>query len=106
MRTPLLPVRDISWDRPSVARRQRDELRSRLHVAPESRDADEETELAFHKVWLANELSKMPEPAEREPVELPEVDAGDVVRSIDGLRSACGLNPLPRRKPVLRRLAS
>ena len=70
--------------------------RARWFIAEESYDVDEETELAFHKVWLARQLRALPKPRRR-PVRLPTVDAVDVVPAIDGLRSACGLNPLPHR---------
>lgn len=71
--------------------------RVRWFVAPESRDADEETELAFHRVWLARELRTLPKPRRR-PVTIPPDAAGGVAESIDGLRSRCGLTPLPRRR--------
>ncbi len=92
-------MRDLVWDRPSLARRYRDRNRARMFVPHELRDLDDDTELAFRKVWLANELQALPEPEPREPVDLPIVHAVDVVHDIDGLRSACGLNPLPRRHP-------
>jgi hypothetical protein len=95
-------MRDLVWDRPSLARRYRDRNRSRVYVPHELRDLDDDTELAFHKVWLAGELQALPDPEPREPVELPIVHAEAVVHDIDGLRSACGLNPLPRRRPQRR----
>ena len=90
-------MRNLVWDRPSLARKTREDLRSRGFVAPDARDMDEETELAFHRVWLARELRKMPMPSHRDEVHLPTIAGEDVIHSIDGLRSACGLNPLPHR---------
>lgn len=71
--------------------------RARWFIAEESRDENEETELAFHKVWLARQLRSMPKPRRR-PLVLPAIAGVDVSHDIDGLRSACGLNPLPHRR--------
>lgn len=91
-------MRNLTWDRPSLAKRVRDNFQSRGFVPEECRDDDAETELAFHRVWLARELRSMPKPRRRRRVQLPEVAGEDVIHSIDGLRSACGLNPLPQRR--------
>jgi len=89
-------MRDLAWDRPRLVRQIRDRLRSRRLAADEARDLDEETELAFHRMWLVRDLRKLPKPRRR-TVGLPGDAAAGVAVSIDGLRSASGLNPLPRR---------
>ena len=91
-------MRNLMWDRPSLARKTREDFRSRGFVAPEARDIDEETELAFHRVWLARDLRNLPKPRRR-ALELPPDAAAGVTASIDDLRAACGINPLPRRLP-------
>lgn len=90
-------MRNLVSDRPSLAQQLRDRVRFGGFAAEEARDL-EDTELAFHKVWLARELRKLPTPRRR-TVRLPSDAASGVASSIDGLRSACGLNPLPRRAP-------
>jgi hypothetical protein len=92
-------MRDLVWDRPSLARKYRDRFRARPFLPFALRDADEDIELAFYKVWLAGELDKLPEPKSHD-VDLPLEAATGVAADIAGLRSACGLNPLPRRRPV------
>lgn len=89
-------MHDLVWDRPSLARRYRKRFRARSYVPYEVRDVDQDTELAFYKVWLADQLAKLPKPRRRR-VDLPMSAAAGVAADIDGLRSACGLNPLPRR---------
>jgi len=90
-------MRDLVWDRPSLARRYRNRNRARVYLPHEYRDLDDDTELAFHKVWLARQLEKLPKPGRHE-VDLPPTGASGIVADMEGLRSACGLNPLPHRR--------
>jgi hypothetical protein len=92
-------MRDMVWDRPSLARRYRERNRGRVYLPLEYRDLDDDTELAFHKVWLARQLSKLPQP-ERRAIHLPTTGASGIVADMEGLRSACGINPLPHRHPT------
>ena len=85
-------MRNLVKDRPGLTRQLRDRLVERVRIA------DEETELAFHRVWLARELRKLPTPRRR-AIDLPPDAASGVPASIDGLRAACGINPLPHRLP-------
>lgn len=85
-------MRNLVRDRSSLTRQLRDRLVERARVA------DEETELAFHRVWLARDLRNLPTPRRR-ALNLPPDAATGVTASIDDLRAACGINPLPRRLP-------
>jgi hypothetical protein len=64
-------------------------------VAPESRDPDQETELAFHKVWLARQLHKLPAPARRRlrlPQQTPR-QAAEIRQAVDDLHAAVDAAP-------------
>lgn len=89
-------MRSLVWDRPTLTRRHRDRARTRPIEAPDARHAEAETELAFHKVWLARALRTLPKPRPRS-VDLPVAAATDVAESIESLRVRSGLSDLPRR---------
>lgn len=55
-------MRYASWDRDRYARPLQDRLPARTGIPAECHDEDPETELAFHRVWLARQLTKLPAP--------------------------------------------
>jgi len=64
-------------------------------VADEARDPDEETELAFHRVWLARQLHRLPAPApddRRLPQQTPRQQA-EIRQAVDDLHAAANAAP-------------
>jgi hypothetical protein len=64
-------------------------------VAPEARDPDEETELAFHRVWLARQLHRLPAPLHldcRLPQQTPRQRA-EIRQAVDDLHAAADAAP-------------
>ena len=64
-------------------------------VAPECRDPNQETELAFHKVWLARQLHKLPAPSLRHlrlPQQTPRQRA-EIRQAVDDLHAAVDAAP-------------
>ncbi len=88
-------MRNRHWDRARYGRPLQDRLPAYGWIPEECRDENEETEVAFHRVWLARQLHRMPAPrglARRLP-RLPRRARENVVQAVEQLWESVDSKP-------------